>query len=144
MQKFELLSLALLGVPSMAEKFLQVSENLKPLCFDSADYVCLKLIIPLNAGLVRDFNNKQHLYERIQQAHQILLEYCQTCYPNVPEKYNQLLAQIDEMRLMAHAHDVFEAHAGLYAPPCHPPHRNAPCKKELVITLEWFASDSVL
>ena len=83
-QKFKLLNLALLGVPSMAEKFFQVSENLKQLCFDSADYVCLKLIIPLNAGLVRDFNNKQHLYERIQQAHQILLEYCQTCYPNVP------------------------------------------------------------
>ena len=38
-QKFELLSLALLGVPSMAQKFLGISDNLKQLCFDSADYV---------------------------------------------------------------------------------------------------------
>ena len=50
MQKFELLSLALLGVPSMAEKFLEISDNLKQLCFDSADYVCLKFILLLNAG----------------------------------------------------------------------------------------------
>ena len=49
-QKFELLSLALLGVPSMAEKFLEISDNLKQLCFDSADYVCLKFILLLNAG----------------------------------------------------------------------------------------------
>ena len=50
LQKFELLSLALLGVPSMAEKFLEISDNLKQLCFDSADYVCLKFILLLNAG----------------------------------------------------------------------------------------------
>jgi hypothetical protein len=49
-QKFELLSLALLGVPSMAEKFLEISDNLKQLNFDQADYVCLKFILLLNAG----------------------------------------------------------------------------------------------
>ena len=49
-QKFSFLSLALLGVPSMAKKFLDISDNLKQLCFDSADYVCLKFILLLNAG----------------------------------------------------------------------------------------------
>ena len=98
-QKFELLSLGLLGVPSMSEKFLQISDNLKQLCFDSADYFCLKFIIFLNAGVVQ--NKKQHVHEASEQVHQILLEYCQTCYPNVPEKYNQLLAQIPELRWMA-------------------------------------------
>ena len=49
-QKFELLSLALLGVPSMAEKFLEVSNTMKQLHFDSADYVCLKFILLLNQG----------------------------------------------------------------------------------------------
>ena len=52
-QKFELLSLALLGVPSMAEKFLEVTSNLKQLNFDTADYVCLKFILLLNAGKSR-------------------------------------------------------------------------------------------
>merc|ERR1719242_2614942 len=106
-QKFELLSLALLGVPSMAEKFLEISDNLKQLCFDSADYVCLKFILLLNAGEVRNLNNKQHVHECSEQVHQILLEYCQTCYPNVPEKYNQLLAQIPELRSMAQRGEDF-------------------------------------
>ena len=110
-QKFKLLNLALFGIPEwaksssssrMAEKFLQVSENLKQLCFDSTDYVCLKLIISLNGGLVlRNLTNRQNLYERVQQAHQNLFEYCQTCCPNVPKKYNQLLAQLPELKLMA-------------------------------------------
>ena len=50
-QKFELLSLALLGVPSMAEKFLEVSNTLKQLSFDTADYVCMKFILLLNSGI---------------------------------------------------------------------------------------------
>ena len=49
-QKFNLFNLALLGVPSMAQKFLEILENLKQLCFNSADYVCLKFILLLNAG----------------------------------------------------------------------------------------------
>ena len=49
-QKFELLSLALLGVPSMAEKFLEVTATMKQLSLDQADYVCLKFILLLNAG----------------------------------------------------------------------------------------------
>jgi len=94
-------------VPSMAEKFLEISDNLKQLCFDSADYVCLKFILLLNAGEVRNLNNKQHVQECSEQVHQILLEYCQTCYPNVPEKYNQLLAQIPELRSMAQRGEDF-------------------------------------
>ena len=51
-QKFELLSLALLGVPSMAEKFLEVTATMKQLSLDPADYVCLKFILLLNAGTI--------------------------------------------------------------------------------------------
>lgn len=49
-QKFELITLALLGVPSMAEKFAEVSNSMKQLSFDPADYVCLKFILLLNSG----------------------------------------------------------------------------------------------
>ena len=104
-QKFDLLSLALLGVPSMAEKFLQISESLKQLCFDSAEYFCLKFIIYLNAGMAQ--NSRQHVHEGSEQVHKILLEYCETCYPNLPEKYNQLLAQIPKLRSMARRGEDF-------------------------------------
>jgi len=100
-QKFELLSLALLGVPSMAEKFLEVSNTLKTLSFDPADYVCMKFIILLNSAEVRNLNNRAHVQESSEQVHQILLEYCHNCYANVPDKYNQLMALLPELRSMA-------------------------------------------
>ena len=49
-QKFELLSLALLGVPSMLDAFQDITNKLQALSFDSADYVCLKFILLLNPG----------------------------------------------------------------------------------------------
>lgn len=106
-QKFELLSLALLGVPSMAEKFLEVTSNLKQLNFDTADYVCLKFILLLNAAEVRNLNNRAHVQECSEQVHQILMEYCHSCYPNVPDKYNQLMNQIPELRSMAQRGEDF-------------------------------------
>ena len=49
-QKFELLSLALLGVPSMSDAFAELTNKLSALKFDSADYVCLKFVLLLNPG----------------------------------------------------------------------------------------------
>ena len=49
-QKFELLSLALLGVPSMAETFQEITNKFTALKFDSADYVCLKFVLLLSPG----------------------------------------------------------------------------------------------
>ena len=49
-QKFELLSLALLGVPSMSDTFQELTSKLTSLKFDSADYVCLKFVLLLNPG----------------------------------------------------------------------------------------------
>merc|ERR1719150_1663521 len=62
-QKFQLLSLALLGVPSMAEKFLEVTATMKQLSLDPADYVCLKFILLLNSAEVRNLNNRAHVQE---------------------------------------------------------------------------------
>jgi len=106
-QKFELLSLALLGVPSMAENFLEVSAALKQLHFDQADYVCLKFILLLNAGEQKNINNLSHVEECSDQVHRFLLEYTTNCYPNIPNKYNQLLAQIPELRSMAQRGEDF-------------------------------------
>jgi nuclear receptor subfamily 5 group A protein 3 len=49
-QKFELLSLALLGVPSMSDTFQELTNKLTALKFDSADFVCLKFVLLLNPG----------------------------------------------------------------------------------------------
>jgi len=107
-QKFELLSLALLGVPSMAEKFIEISNNLKQLQFDQADYVCLKFIMLLNGGgEVPNEINRQHVQECSKEMHQILMEYCHNCYPNVPDKYNRLLNLIPDLKSMAQRGEDF-------------------------------------
>ena len=60
-QKFELLSLALLGVPSMSEAFNDLTTKLSTLKFDSADYVCLKFVLLLNPG-ANDPDDMYHIH----------------------------------------------------------------------------------
>lgn len=49
-QKFDLLSLGLLGVRSLADHFTQVMHKLQDLKFDLSDYICVKFLLLLNHG----------------------------------------------------------------------------------------------
>ncbi|XP_076342943.1 nuclear hormone receptor FTZ-F1-like isoform X2 [Tachypleus tridentatus] len=49
-QKFDLLTLALMGLPALAEPFHRLSLRLQELKFDPMDYICLKFLILLNPG----------------------------------------------------------------------------------------------
>ena len=49
-QKFDLLSLALLGVPSTADLMNQVQNRFLELKLDSLEYLCLKFLLLLNPG----------------------------------------------------------------------------------------------
>lgn len=49
-QKFDLLSLGLLGVPSLRDRFTQVTLKLQELKFDMSDYICVKFLLLLNPG----------------------------------------------------------------------------------------------
>lgn len=105
-QKFELLSLALLGVPSMSEAFNDLTNKLSTLKFDSADYVCLKFILLLNPD-VRTLNNRSHVKECHDQVRRTLHEYCINCYQSVPDKFNQLLSLLPDLREMAQRGEDF-------------------------------------
>lgn len=50
-QKFDLLALALLGVPASMDRFNDISLKLQEIKFDMADYICLKFLLLLNPGL---------------------------------------------------------------------------------------------
>lgn len=105
-QKFELLSLALLGVPSMSEAFNDLTTKLSTLKFDSADYVCLKFVLLLNPD-VRTLRNRSHVQECHEQVKRTLQEYCFNCYPSVPDKFNQLLSLLPDLREMAQRGEDF-------------------------------------
>ena len=49
-QKFDLLSLALLGVPQVADQLHRVTARLQELKVDTNDYICLKFLLLLNPG----------------------------------------------------------------------------------------------
>lgn len=49
-QKFDLLGLGLLGVPTLAEHFNELQNKLQELKFDVGDYICMKFLLLLNPG----------------------------------------------------------------------------------------------
>lgn len=49
-QKFDLLSLGLLGVPTLADHFNDLTAKLQDLKFDVSDYICVKFLLLLNPG----------------------------------------------------------------------------------------------
>jgi len=105
-QKFELLSLALLGVPSMSDAFTDLTNKLSNLKFDSADYVCLKFVLLLNPD-VRTLRNRSHVQDCHDQVRRTLHEYCINCYQSVPDKFNQLLSLLPDLREMAQRGEDF-------------------------------------
>lgn len=62
-QKFDLLSLGLLGVPSLADHFNDITTKLQELKFDVSDYICVKFLLLLNPGKKE---NKNPLFFRIR------------------------------------------------------------------------------
>lgn len=49
-QKFDLIGLALLGVPAVSESLNQVQNRLFELKLDSLEYVCVKFLLLVNPG----------------------------------------------------------------------------------------------
>ena len=84
----------------MADKFMEVTSSLQAIKFDSADYVCLKFILLLNAD-VKNLSNLSHVMSSREQVSQILAQYNNNCYSNIPDKFNHILAVIPDLKQMA-------------------------------------------
>lgn len=116
-QKFNLLSLAVLGVTSMMEQFNDLRCKLQELKFDSIDYICLKFMLLLNPE-VRLLVNRKHIYDALEQVKQGLLEYNLSCYPHIQDKYGKLLTLLPEIHQMSHRGEeyLYYKHLGGGAP----------------------------
>lgn len=99
-QKFDLLSLGLLGVPSLADHFTELTATLQELKFDVSDYICVKFLLLLNPD-VRGLMNRKHVQEGHEQVQQALLDYCLTCYPQLQDKFGKLLTVMPEIHALA-------------------------------------------
>ncbi|XP_053209885.1 nuclear hormone receptor FTZ-F1-like isoform X2 [Panonychus citri] len=96
-QKFELLGLALLGVPSASDNLIQCQAKLQQLKFDSVDYLCVKFLLLLNPE-VRGLSNYKLVAEAHEQTQQALHQYCIEIYPQITDKFHQLMAQLPNLR----------------------------------------------
>lgn len=100
-QKFDLLSLGLLGVPALADHFNNITAKLQELKFDVSDYICIKFMLLLNPAEVRGITNRKHVQEGYEQVQQALLEYCMTCYPQIQDKFNKMQGILQEIHSLA-------------------------------------------
>ncbi|KAF7496427.1 Nuclear hormone receptor FTZ-F1 [Sarcoptes scabiei] len=95
-QKFDLLSLALLGVPQVASQLHHVSLRLQELKVDTNEYICLKFLLLLNPD-VRGLTNIKLVMDAHDQTKQALLDYSLSFYPQISEKFNRLLSLIPQI-----------------------------------------------
>nr|XP_027195611.1 nuclear hormone receptor FTZ-F1-like isoform X2 [Dermatophagoides pteronyssinus] len=97
-QKFDLLSLALLGVPQVVDQLHRVTARLQELKFDTNDYICLKFLLLLNP--VRGLTNFKLVHDAYEQTKQALLDYCLNFYPQITDKFNLLFALVPEIHAL--------------------------------------------
>ncbi|XP_057671989.1 nuclear hormone receptor FTZ-F1 isoform X2 [Diorhabda carinulata] len=99
-QKLDLLNLGLLGVPSLADHFNDITAKLQELKFDISDYICIKFMLLLNPD-VRGITNRKHVQEGYEQVQQALLEYTVTCYPQIQDKFTKMQQLLPEIHTLA-------------------------------------------
>jgi len=99
-QKFDLLSLGLLGVSSLAEHFSEITNKLQDLKFDLSDYICVKFLLLLNPD-VRGLMNRKHVLEGHEQVQQALLTYCVQNCPQIQDKFGKLIQMLPEIHSLA-------------------------------------------
>ncbi|CAH1119576.1 unnamed protein product [Phaedon cochleariae] len=99
-QKFDLLSLGLLGVPTLADHFNDITAKLQELKFDVGWWMDID-IFPHFLTDVRGITNRKHVEEGYEQVQQALLEYTMTCYPQIQDKFNKMQQLLPEIHSLA-------------------------------------------
>lgn len=100
-QKFDLLSLALLGTTQFADRFHNILSKLIDLKFDVPEYICLKFVILLNPAEVRLLSDRRSVITAHEQVKQALLDYIANVYPEDTEKYQKMMDLLPELHFIA-------------------------------------------
>ncbi|KAK3852417.1 hypothetical protein Pcinc_040993, partial [Petrolisthes cinctipes] len=99
-QKFDLLSLALLGTTQFADRFHNILTKLVDLNFDVPEYICIKFVILLNPE-VRQLSDRCSVRTAQEQVRQALLEYIANVHPDDTEKYQKMMDLLPELHYIA-------------------------------------------
>ncbi|CAN7992286.1 unnamed protein product [Ixodes pacificus] len=110
-QKFSLVSLALLGLPSLADQLHHLAQQLQELRFDAIDYMSFEPIVKewcakksrkyVEIAKVRTLGNVRLVHEAQEQTKQVHLEYCLNNYPQMTDKFGQLYQMLPSLKLIS-------------------------------------------
>ncbi|ESO83898.1 hypothetical protein LOTGIDRAFT_196914 [Lottia gigantea] len=99
-QKINLDILDKLGLGDLKTRLLELIKKTKEVNLDIHEYACLKFIILLNPD-VSGLENRQYVEESQERVNASLLEYCLSFYPDVKDKFGQILLRLPEIRLIS-------------------------------------------
>ena len=105
-QIFELVPLVLLGDVSNLQDFNDLYSKLNDLKFDGIDHLLLVLLILLNKWLP-NLRYRNRIRTKQNDFRDILQTYCIKRYPNVLDKFNQLLSVLPDIRKIAKCGEDF-------------------------------------
>ena len=105
-QMFELMPLVLLGDVSNLQDFDDLYSKLNDLKFDGIDHLLLVLLILLNEWLP-NLRYRNRIRTKQNEYRDILQTYCVKRYPNVLDKFNQLLSVLPDIRKIAKCGEDF-------------------------------------
>ena len=103
---FELLLLVLLGDVSNLQEFNNLYSKLNDLKFDGIDHLFLALFILLTESEPHIRHRNSICYKQ-NDCLEMLETYCIKCYPNVLDKFNQLLSVLPDIRKIAKCGEEF-------------------------------------
>lgn len=87
-----------LGLSDMKDKILDLVRKMKELKIDMNEYICLKFLILLNPD-VPELENQEFVESCQEKVNAALMEYCVNVYPNIKDKFSQVLLRLPEVRL---------------------------------------------
>uniref|UniRef100_A0A2C9JH11 Uncharacterized protein n=1 Tax=Biomphalaria glabrata TaxID=6526 RepID=A0A2C9JH11_BIOGL len=89
-----------IGLGDVKAKVFELIKKGKELKLDSNEYMCLKFLILLNPD-VSGLENRNFIEQSQEKVNAALFEYCLLFYPEMTDKFSQLLMRLPEIRLIS-------------------------------------------
>ncbi|GAB1607050.1 nuclear receptor subfamily 5 group A member 2-like, partial [Argonauta hians] len=89
-----------IGLGDMRERLQDLIKKMRELKIDENEYVCLKYLVLLNPD-VGGVESRQLLEECQEKINTALMEYCTSVYPNMKDKFGQVLLRLPEIRMIS-------------------------------------------
>lgn len=89
-----------IGLGDMRDRLQDLIKKMRELKIDENEYVCLKYLVLLNPD-VGGVESRQLLEDCQEKINTALMEYCTSFYPNMKDKFGQVLLRLPEIRMIS-------------------------------------------